>query len=177
MPTLKDYFHAEVIGGKERKFSWLKIFKRVTASRRCSYVFWWRIANHLNTKNRTLKSLGKRIQNRLVCKHNTEIMLGTEIGEGLIIGHNIGIVITKNAKIGNNFLVRQNCIIGVDHKSHEKIIIGDNVEMGAGSMIIGSGITIGDNVTIGAMAFINKSIPANSIVYTRQETIIKPKPL
>ncbi|MEB8564653.1 DapH/DapD/GlmU-related protein, partial [Salmonella enterica subsp. enterica serovar Lubbock] len=36
------------------------------------------------------------------------------------------------------------------------IIIGNNVDIGANTCIIGS-ITIGDNVTIGAMSFVNIS--------------------
>ena len=36
-------------------------------------------------------------------------------------------------------------------------------------------ITIGDNVTIGAGAIITKSVPSNSIVYNKVETIIKNK--
>lgn len=104
-----------------------------------------------------------------------EIMLGADIDEGLVIGHNVGIVITKNVKIGKNFVIRQNCSIGTDYKTDEPIVIGDNVEMGAGSNIIASGIRIGSNVTIGAMTFINKDIPDNSVVYTKKEMIVKPK--
>lgn len=172
---LKEYFHAEIIGGKDKPFSWRKVLRRANRSKRCNFIFWWRIANHLHQKKGFLKSLSNMIGNRLVSKHNMEIMLGAEIGEGLIIAHNVGIVITKNVKIGKNFKIRQNCTIGTDFKGPEPIIIGDNVQMGAGSCIIGSGITIGDNVTIGAMSFINKDIPADSTVYTRKETIIKPK--
>jgi serine O-acetyltransferase len=170
--TLKDYFHAEIIGGKDRKYSWLKVFRRALRSKRCNFIFWWRIANHLHDKKGFLKSLSNTIGNRLVSKHNMEIMLGAEIGEGFIVAHNIGIVITKNVKIGKNFLIRQNCTIGTDFKGPDPVIIGDNVQMGAGSCIIGSGITIGNNVTIGAMTFINKNVPSNSTVYTKKEAII-----
>lgn len=174
--TLKEYFHAEIIGGKEKPFSWLKVLRRARRSKRCNYIFWWRIANHLHEKKGMLKSLSNTIGNRLVSKHNMEIMLGAEIGEGLIIAHNVGIVITKNVKIGKNFLIRQNCTIGTDFKGSEPITIGDNVKMGANSCIIGNGISIGDNTIIGAMSFINKDIPANSTVYTRKEVVVREKP-
>lgn len=177
MSTLKDYFHAEIIGAKDRPFSWYKVFRRVRRSKRCNFVFWWRIANQLHGHTGWKKSLANTIASRLISKHNMDIMLGAEIGEGFTIVHNVGIVITKNARIGKNFTIRQNCTIGTDYKSEEPIIIGDNVDMGANSCIIASGITIGDNVTIGAMAFINQDIPANSVVYTRKELVIKPKSL
>lgn len=104
-----------------------------------------------------------------------EVMLGADIGEGFTVVHNVGIVITKNVKIGKNFTVRQNCTIGTDYKTNDPIVLGDNVDMGAGSCIIASGITIGDNVTIGAMAFVNKDIPSDSVVYTRKEAVVAPK--
>ncbi|MCU7939959.1 MAG: serine acetyltransferase [gamma proteobacterium symbiont of Bathyaustriella thionipta] len=172
---LKDYFHAEIIGSKDRKFSWWKVLRRARRSKRCNFIFWWRIANYLHTKKGTLKSLSNTLGNRMVSKHNMEVMLGAEIDEGFVIGHNVGIVIAKNVKIGKNFTIRQNCTIGLDDKSNEPIVIGDNVEMGANSCIIGSGITIGDNVTLGAMSFVNKDIPSDSIVITKKETIIKHK--
>ena len=176
MSTLKDYFHAEIIGGKDRPFSWHKVFRRVRRSKRCNFLFWWRIANYLHGKKGWKKSVSNTIASRLISKHNMDIMLGAQIGEGFVVGHNVGIVITKNARIGKNFTIRQNCTIGVDYKSEDPIVIGDNVDMGANSCIIGSGITIGNNVTIGAMAFINQDIPSDTVVYTRKELVIKPKP-
>lgn len=54
----------------------------------------------------------------------------------------------------------------------DKTIIGDNVEIGAHSCIIGD-VRIGDNVIIGAMSFINKDIPENSVVYCDKVTTIR----
>ena len=88
-------------------------------------------------------------------------MLGVEIAPGFIIPHPIGIVITKNCIIGSNFQIRQGSTIGVDFKGDEKIVIVDNVIIGANCTVIGTGINIGDNVQIGAMTFVNKNIPAN----------------
>jgi serine acetyltransferase len=174
MTTLKDYFHAEIIGGKEKAFSWFKVFRRVRRSRLCHYLFWWRVANKLHAKKGFLKSISKFINNSLIRRHSIEIMLGAEIGEGLVIGHGLGIVITKNTKIGKNFVIRQNCTIGTDYKSKEPIVLGDNVNIGAGSCIIGSGINIGDRVKIGAMSFVNKNIPSDSVVYSSKDLVVRP---
>lgn len=52
-------------------------------------------------------------------------------------------------------------------------VIGDNVDIGAHSCIIGD-INIGHNVTIGAMTFVNKDVPDNSIIYNPVTSVIKP---
>ncbi|RRJ83051.1 serine acetyltransferase [Aestuariirhabdus litorea] len=169
MSTLRDYFHAEIIGGKEKRFSWWKVLRRARRSKRCNYLFWFRIANQLHgSKNRTLKSLGNSIGDWLVRRYSIEIMLGAEIGEGLMIGHNVGIVITKQVRIGKNFMILQNTTIGTDNKSSDPIVIGDNVSVGANSCIIGSGMRIGDNVTIGAMSFVHRDIPDNHTFITEK---------
>ncbi|GAA5315033.1 MAG: serine O-acetyltransferase [Candidatus Pelagadaptatus aseana] len=172
MSSLKEYFHAEIIGGKDRPFSWWKVIRRARRSKGSNFLFWWRVANHLHTKKGFSKSLAKSIHSRLVAKHNTDIMLGANIGEGLNIAHNIGIVIRKKVVIGKNFTIMQNCTIGTDFKTTEPIVIGDNVTMGANSCIIGSGLIIGDNVNIGAMSFVNKNVPSDSTVYTKKEMVV-----
>lgn len=70
-----------------------------------------------------------------------------------------------NAKrIGKNLQIRNGVTIGNTHESQEyRPSIGDNVNIGANSIIIGK-ITIGNNVTIGAGTLINKNIPDNAIV-------------
>lgn len=52
--------------------------------------------------------------------------------------------------------------------------IGDNCDISAHTCIIGD-IRIGDNVTIGAMAFVNKNVPARSLIYSEESMIIPTK--
>lgn len=61
---------------------------------------------------------------------------------------------------GNNCEINMNCTFLDDNK----IVIGDNVWIGGGSIIL-SGVTIGDNVTIGAGSVVTKSIPSNTVAY------------
>ncbi|PJE78062.1 Serine acetyltransferase [invertebrate metagenome] len=157
---LKYYLHEEIAGGLGRKFSWLRVIRRIIKSRESNYLFWFRIANVLNSKNRFLKSIAKSINKHLMRKFGIEIMLGVTIDPGLTLPHPQGIVITKNCIIGKNFTIRQGSTIGVDYKSGKKIIIGNNVDIGANCTVIGSGLHIGDDVVIGAMKFINKDIPS-----------------
>ncbi|BDH45949.1 hypothetical protein TUM12370_19930 [Salmonella enterica subsp. enterica serovar Choleraesuis] len=81
--------------------------------------------------------------------------------------------IAERARIGSGFTIRQNSTIGsiIGMADDAVITIGDNVDIGANSCLIGP-ITIGDNVTIGAMAFVNKDIPADSVYITRKTSTI-----
>lgn len=118
---------------------------------------------------------GLWINRKLNSKFGIDIELGAVIGYGLDIPHHMGIVITKKARIGCNLSLKQNTTVGNKQglKEDDFIIIGNNVDIGANTCIIGS-ITIGDNVTIGAMSFVNKSIPANSIYITKKTSEVIP---
>lgn len=84
-------------------------------------------------------------------------------------------MIFRTVRIGRNFTIRQNTTIGSDLKGDEPLVIGDNVDIGANSCIIGSDIRIGDNVVIGAMSFVNKNIPDNSTYITEKTARIIPR--
>jgi serine acetyltransferase len=176
MPSrLRDYFHAEIIGGKEKPFLWRRVFHRAMRSKRCNYIFWFRIAYVLHRKkSRTLISLAKQINNRMVRRYGVEIMLGATIDEGLVVPHPIAIVITKHVRIGKNVTVLQNTTIGIDGKGSEPLSIGDNVWIGANCCIIGTGLRIGNHVRIGAMSFVNQDIPDRATFVTPKEGRIIP---
>ena len=96
-----------------------------------------------------------------------EIPIKTAIGKGLKIYHGVGLVINGYSKIGENFTVRHCVTIGNkvlnDGSLSNSPVIGNNVELGASACIIG-GITIGDNVKVGAGTVINKNIADNITV-------------
>lgn len=172
---LRHYWQVEILDGPERGFSWLRLLRRVRRNRPAHFLFWFRLAEHLaGTNRRMAKSLAKGINNWLIQKHGIEIMLGAQIEEGLHLSHMQGIVIFRTVRIGRNFTIRQNTTIGTDFKGEELLVIGDNVDVGANSCIIGSGIRIGDNVTIGAMSFVNKSIPDNHTYITEKRARLLP---
>ncbi len=70
-----------------------------------------------------------------------------------------------NAKhIGDDFICYPHVIIGTKSLHHnEKPIIGNNVTIGSGAVVVG-GIRIGNNVTIGANSFVCQDIPDGSKV-------------
>lgn len=90
-----------------------------------------------------------------------------------IFPHPVGIVIHKDVKIGKNCRIYQNVTIG-GPKNNIVPILGDNVFVAPNSCIIGN-ITIGDNVTIGAGSVVVKSIPSNVIVAGNPAVVIKNK--
>lgn len=55
--------------------------------------------------------------------------------------------------------------------STKPVIIGRNVWMGAGSMIL-KGVNIGDNATVGAGAVVASNVPANAIVFGNPAKVI-----
>lgn len=81
--------------------------------------------------------------------------------------------------IGNNVSISSSRLLTHDASTKKfigytkigRIIIGDNVFIGSGSIIL-PGVTIGNNVIIGAGSVIRTDIPDNSVVTGNPATII-----
>lgn len=75
--------------------------------------------------------------------------------------------------IGENVIIRQNTTIGEKESDSREnyIVIGDNVDIGAHTCIIGLNVKIGGNVKIGAMSFIMEDVPDNC---KRQRRVMLP---
>ncbi len=104
-----------------------------------------------------------------------EIPAKTNIGYPFILLHGVGLVINADSVIGNGVIVRQGCCIGnkinADGSVSTAPNIGNNVEFGANSQVIGP-IIVANNVKIGAGAVVVKDcddgkvyagVPAKSI--------------
>lgn len=79
------------------------------------------------------------------------------VDTGLRIWHYGSIIINGNAKIGKYCQLHGcNCIGNKGVASSEAPVIGDNVDIGVGAVIIGN-VYIADNVRIGANAVVTKS--------------------
>lgn len=78
--------------------------------------------------------------------------------KGLAIVHQGTIVVSGNAKIGKNCRIHvcTNIGNGISHGENGSPIIGDNVYIGPGVKMFGP-IKIGDNLAIGANSVVNKS--------------------
>lgn len=104
-----------------------------------------------------------------------DIPVKAKIGRGLILYHSVGLVVNENAVIGRNCILRQGVTIGnkiINGVETSSPIIGDNVEFGAGSCVLGP-VSIGDNCIIGANAVVTKSFEPDSIIAGVPASLIK----
>lgn len=177
---LMHYWRVEVMGRADRPISVHRLLRMLMRKEDAHFLFWFRLAQYLHRKPRGLlnyKKIGARIRSRLLRLHNIDIMLGAEIGPNLQFSHRLGIVIADRVRMGKNAYLRQNTTIGIRSMDQKGLVyIGDNVEIGAHTCIIGDDLHIGDNVVIGAMAFVNSDIPSNSTCYTRHVAMVSSRP-
>jgi len=85
------------------------------------------------------------------------------IGKGLLIEHAFDVVVSGDAVIGDNVVLRNGVTIGLRHRGlRGSPTIGNRVDIGAGAKLLGP-ITIGDDVSIGANAVVICDVPAGCI--------------
>jgi serine O-acetyltransferase len=94
-----------------------------------------------------------------------EIHPGAKIGEGFFIDHGMGVVIGETSEIGENVAIYQGVTLGgtslLKKKRHPTL--GNNVVVGAGSIIIGA-ITIGEGAKVGAGSVVVTPVPPHVTV-------------
>jgi cysteinyl-tRNA synthetase len=105
-----------------------------------------------------------------------EIHPAARIGGGFFIDHGMGVVIGETAEIGENCLLYQGVTLGGTGKETGKRhpTLHNNVVVGTGAKVLGA-ITIGDNVKIGANSVVLHDVPKNSIVVGVPGRVIKKK--
>ena len=103
-----------------------------------------------------------------------EIHPAAKIGRGFFIDHGMGVVVGETSEIGDYVTLFQGVTLGGTGKERGKRhpTLGNHVVVGAGAKILG-GIRIGDNVKIGANSVVLKSVPENSTVIGVPGRIIK----
>lgn len=104
-----------------------------------------------------------------------EIHPGAVIGKGFFIDHGSAIVIGETAEIGDNCVIYHNVTIGGTgkHKGKRHPTIGNNVLIGTGATLLGP-IIVGDNVNIGAeTVIIMHDVPSNCTVVGAPGKIVK----
>jgi serine O-acetyltransferase len=92
-----------------------------------------------------------------------EIPCEARIGRRLRIDHSHGIVISGDAWLGDDVILRNGVTIGLRHTgTRGSPVIGNRVDIGAGAKILGT-IRVGDDVGIGANAVVLNDVPSNAI--------------
>lgn len=98
--------------------------------------------------------------NRII--FSCEISPSADIHPSVETPHNLlGCVIGSDVVIGENTKILHNVTIGGRKGSPQMPIIGKNVLIGVGAVILG-GVVIGDNAKIGANAVVLQDIPPES---------------
>lgn len=94
-----------------------------------------------------------------------DIHPGAKIGGNFFIDHGQGVVIGETTEIGENVTLYQGVTLGGTSLENKKRhpTLKDNIIVGAGAKILGP-VIIGNNVRIGANSVVNKDIPDNSVV-------------
>jgi serine O-acetyltransferase len=94
-----------------------------------------------------------------------EIHPGAVIGQRLFIDHGMGVVIGETCEIGNNVTIYQGVTLGGTGKEKGKRhpTVEDGVLIASGAKVLGS-FKIGENANIGAGSVVLKEVPANSTV-------------
>ena len=94
-----------------------------------------------------------------------EIHPGATIGRRFFIDHGMGVVIGETTEIGDDVLLYQGATLGGtgNEKGKRHPTLGNHVVVGSGAKVLGN-IRIGDNVKIGAGSVVVHPVPDNSTV-------------
>ncbi len=92
-----------------------------------------------------------------------ELHCETRIGRRLLIEHFGGVVISGDAVIGDDVVIRQGVTIGLRTKGRRgSPVVGDRVDIGAGAKLLGE-IRIGNDAVIGANAVVLCDVPDGAL--------------
>lgn len=120
---------------------------------------------HFTSKINSSQNISKGI----ICDPGDSIGNYIQANNGIVFGNNVelapGVKIISSNHDTSNFK---------NHILAKPIIIGNNVWIGANSVILPS-VNIGDNVVIGAGSIVTKDIPSNSIAVGNPCKVIKSK--
>jgi serine O-acetyltransferase len=94
-----------------------------------------------------------------------EIHPGAQVGKGVFIDHGMGVVIGETAIIGDYCLIYQGVTLGGTGKETGKRhpTLGENVVVGSGAKVLGN-LLIGNNVRIGAGSVVLRDVPSDCTV-------------
>jgi serine O-acetyltransferase len=94
---------------------------------------------------------------------HVELPCEAVVGRRLIIEHAFDIVVSGDAVLGDDVVLRNGVTIGLRHRLiRGSPVIGNRCDIGTGAKILGP-IKIGDDVAIGANAVVITDVPSNSI--------------
>jgi len=94
---------------------------------------------------------------------SVELPCEARVGRRLLIEHAFDIVVSGDAVLGDDVVLRNGVTIGLRHRGHRgSPTIGNRVDIGAGAKLLGP-ISIGDDVAVGANAVVLTDVPAGHV--------------
>jgi len=130
-------------------------------------VLLYRLSHYFRRREWNFTAKILYIMNNLL--FSVEIQSLAQIGPGLILNHANGILVHDRSIIGKNCtLVFQNTLTVGPHaeetRSHDYIVVDDEVIIGAGAKIIGP-VHIGNRVIISAKSVVTKDAPEDALLF------------
>ncbi|HAU07308.1 MAG TPA: serine acetyltransferase [Gammaproteobacteria bacterium] len=134
----------------------------------------WRMAIKSRLLRAPLSVIYRLCERHVRFKYGIELPYTVQLGQKVVFEHQHGIVIHGAAQIGDGCIIRQGVTIGNKTllQPHEAPQLGKRVNIGAGAKILGK-IVIGDDVTIGANAVVIADVPAGAIVVGIPASIVE----
>ena len=142
-------------------------------------VLLYRQASYLH-RQFNLQILPRMLRQHSRTFYSIDIDFRAIIGPGFKIVHGVGLVIGFDVTAGKNLVVYQGVTLGGNNgkkriKGDREITqpyLGNNCMIYTSAVIVGP-VLVGDNSIIGACSVITTDVPANSMVYTKNETVYK----
>lgn len=107
--------------------------------------------------------------------YGVEIPQSAVIGRRLWLPHAVGVVISAQAQIGDDCMIRQNVTIGrfgFGRKREASVPkLGNMVMVGPGAVIVG-GVTVGDGARIGPNAVVMTDVPPGASAFVRSAGLL-----
>ena len=105
-----------------------------------------------------------------------ELSPWTKIGPNFWVPHPHNFALNASVQVGRNCMIRHGVTIGntssLDRADTPSPVIGDNVEIGVGAVIIGD-ISVGNDARIGANSVVTSDVPPGALALGNPARILR----
>ena len=151
-------------------YNWLLFIKALITRRGFRFILFMRLANYFQ-KIPVINIICIVIYKFFKIIYASDVNFRCSIGAGCRLHHVIGTSWGSDIVIGNNVTIAHGVTIA--RKNGKAPIIGNQVYLGANSMVLG--VDVGDGAVIGIGAVVVKPVPENAVVAGNPAKIISYK--